>query len=300
MNYRWGIDLGGTKIECAVLDADNITNVRLRRRIPTEAGKGYNHILNQIEKLIRQVTEELGESPQKLGFATPGTLDPLTQTMRGCNTVVMNGQPMKKDLEARFGIPCELANDANCFALAEAVMGAAPKVHPKAQVVFGVIIGTGVGGGIVMNGKVWGGRQGIGGEWGHIFLDESGGPCYCGNVGCVEQVISGPALQRFYAEKSGEKRLLADILALHQTGSDPVATETVEHMLNMFGKAMSIITNLLDPDVIVIGGGVSNIDLLYTEGVERAKKHIFNPNPDALIVKNELGDSAGVFGAALL
>ncbi|PKK35640.1 sugar kinase [Siphonobacter sp. SORGH_AS_0500] len=300
MNNLWGIDLGGTKIECAVLDANNITNVRVRRRVPTEADKGYKHILSQIEKLVKMVTEELGEGPQKIGFATPGTLDPVTQTMRGCNTVVMNDQPMQKDLEALLGIPCMIANDANCFALAEAVLGAAPKVHENPQVVFGIIMGTGVGGGVVINGKVWGGRQGIGGEWGHIFLDNSGGPCYCGNHGCVETVLSGPSLQRFYKEESGSSLSMPDILARYQDGSDPLATATVERMLNMFGKAISIITNLLDPDVIVIGGGVSNIDLLYTEGVERARKHVFTPKPDLLIVKNELGDSAGVFGAALL
>lgn len=300
MNHLWGIDLGGTKIECAVLNADNIKEVRVRRRIPTEADQGYEHILNQIEKLVNQVIEELGEKPEKIGFATPGTLDPVTQTMRGCNTVVMNDQPMQKDLEARLGVSCLIANDANCFALAEALLGAAPEVHPNAQVVFGIIMGTGVGGGVVINGKVWGGRQGIGGEWGHIFLDESGGPCYCGNVGCVETVLSGPSLQRYYTQEAGEKRSMPDILARHQAGTDPAATATVERMLKQFGKALSIITNLLDPDVIVIGGGVSNIDLLYTEGVQRAQKHIFTPKPDVLVVKNVLGDSAGVFGAALL
>ncbi|SDM96958.1 ROK family protein [Siphonobacter aquaeclarae] len=298
MNTLWGIDLGGTKIECAVLDAADIKKVLIRRRIPTEADRGYEHILSQIEKLVGQVIEELGDKPEKIGFATPGTLDPVTQTMRGCNTVAMNGQPMKKDLEARLGVRCELANDANCFALAEALMGAGPAVAPDAQVIFGVILGTGVGGGVVINGKVWGGRQGIGGEWGHIFLDETGGPCYCGNTGCVEKVIAGPALQAWYEKLSGEKRSLAEIIERRNT--DPHAAATIERLLDQFGKAISIITNLLDPDLIVLGGGVSNVDFLYTEGLERAQKHVFTPKPDILVVRNVLGDSAGVFGAALL
>ncbi|MFN8356622.1 MAG: ROK family protein [Spirosomataceae bacterium] len=300
MNYRWGIDLGGTKIECAVLDAANQWAVIARKRIPTEADKGYKHILSQIVKLVGLVTDETGLKPDRIGFATPGVLDPKTQTMKNCNTVCMNGNPMKQDLAEALGVPVELANDANCFALAEALMGAAPAVCPEAEVVFGVILGTGVGGGVVTHGKVIGGRQGIGGEWGHNILIEGWDTCYCGKSGCVEQVIAGPALQKYYERLSGQKKNLAEIVTNYHAGNDPHATATIELLLEQFGKAISVVINILDPNVIVLGGGVSNIDLLYTEGVERAKKYVFNPHPDLLIVKNKLGDSAGVFGAALL
>lgn len=300
MSFLWGIDLGGTKIECAVLDADNLQTVRLRRRLPTEADRGYDHILSQIGTLVDQVADELGERPTAVGFATPGVLDPVRHTMKNCNTVVMNGRPMHRDLEARLGVPCRLANDANCFALAETLAGAVPKVKPDAGVVFGVILGTGVGGGVVVNGKVIGGRQGIGGEWGHIFLHPTDERCYCGKRGCVEQHIAGPALQRFYERRTGEKRTLAEILQRHKAGTDPAATETIEFLLTQFGRGLSTVINILDPDVIVLGGGVSNVELLYTEGVERLKNYVFNPTPDVLVVQNALGDSAGVFGAALL
>jgi predicted NBD/HSP70 family sugar kinase len=190
----WGIDLGGTKIECAVLESSDNMNVLIRKRIPTEADKGYEHIISQIKKLVDLVADELGERPQKIGFATPGVLDPATKTMKNCNTVCMNGNPMNKDLEAVLGIPVKLANDANCFALAEALMGAG-KDYPDAEVVFGVIMGTGVGGGLVVHGKVIGGQHGIGGEWGHNILEENGEPCYCGKSGCVEKVIAGSSIR---------------------------------------------------------------------------------------------------------
>jgi predicted NBD/HSP70 family sugar kinase len=296
----WGIDLGGTKIECAVLESSDNMNVLIRKRIPTEADKGYEHIISQIKKLVDLVADELGERPQKIGFATPGVLDPATKTMKNCNTVCMNGNPMNKDLEAVLGIPVKLANDANCFALAEALMGAG-KDYPDAEVVFGVIMGTGVGGGLVVHGKVIGGQHGIGGEWGHNILEENGEPCYCGKSGCVEKVIAGPALEKYYADNAGTPLKLKEILERHEAGIDPVATATIERLLEYFGRAISTLTNVLDPNLIVIGGGVGNIDLLYTEGYERIKKYIFNDKKITTpIVKPLLGDSAGVFGAALL
>lgn len=296
----WGIDLGGTKIECAVLDGANNQEVLLRKRVPTEAEKGYEHILSQIKYLVDLVSEEIGEKPSKIGFATPGVLDPATQTIKNSNTVCMNGQSMQADLEEKLGIPVKLANDANCFALAEALMGAG-KDYADAEVVFGVIMGTGVGGGIVVHGKVIGGHHGIGGEWGHNILEEGGNDCYCGKKGCVEQVISGPALERHYREISGTKKLLKDILADHKAGSDAFASQTVDRLLEYYARAISTLCNVLDPDLIVIGGGVGNIDLLYTEGYERIKKYIFNKGVITTpIVKPALGDSAGVFGAALL
>ena len=296
----WGIDLGGTKIECAVLDSNNNLEVVVRMRIPTESVKGYEHILSQIKKLIDLVTEQVGERPAKIGFATPGVLEPDSQLMKNSNTTCLNGKPMKKDLEELLGIPVQLANDANCFALAEALMGAG-KDYPRAEVVFGVIMGTGVGGGLVVNNKIIGGHHGIGGEWGHNILEENGEPCYCGKAGCVEQVIAGPALERYYEKSSGEKLSLKDILEAYHTANNTHATATIERLLEFYGRAISTLINVLDPGLIVIGGGVGNIDLLYTAGYEKIKKYIFNKGVITTpILKPKLGDSAGVFGAALL
>lgn len=297
----WGVDLGGTKIECAVLNRQDPTRVIIRRRIDTEASKGYTHILQQVKRLVDEVAHELGEPPIQVGFATPGVLDPRTQTMKNCNTVCMNGQAMASDLAAILGCEVSLANDANCFALAETHLGAVLDVHPGAEIVFGVIMGTGVGGGLVAHGKVVKGVHGIGGEWGHNILEEGGDPCYCGKSGCVEHVISGPALELYYLRQSGQSLRMPQIMEAYFVGNDAVATATVERLLENFGRAISTLINVLDPDVIVIGGGVGNIDLLYTEGYERIKKYIFNSGEvNTPIVKPKLGDSAGVFGAAML
>lgn len=295
----WGIDLGGTKIEGVILDRSNF-EVISRLRVPTEQKFGYDHILGQINKLIGLLQNESGYRPEKIGIGTPGTLDPMLKTLKNSNTTCLNGQPFKQDLEVLIDMPVEMANDANCFALAEARMGAVRREFPEAKVVFGVIMGTGVGGGLVVNSEIIGGRQGIAGEWGHNFLDESGGRCYCGKIGCVEKVISGPALELYYFENSGLKKSLKEIVELASKGADEVALKTVDRMLEMFGKAISVLINIVDPDTIVLGGGVGNIDLLYNEGVERVKKYVFNNRLDTVFLKPQLGDSAGVFGAAML
>jgi predicted NBD/HSP70 family sugar kinase len=208
---------------------------------------------------------------------------------------------MAVDLAKVVGCEVVLANDANCFALAEALLGAVQDINKEAQVVFGVILGTGVGGGLVVNGKVINGLHGIGGEWGHNILEEGGEPCYCGKAGCVEKVIAGPSLELFYERQTGEKKKLKDIVQAYKAGSDSNATVTMERLFEYYGKAISTIINVIDPDVIVIGGGVGNIDLLYSEGYERIKKYIFNSGEVLTpIVKPKLGDSAGVFGAAML
>jgi fructokinase len=296
----WGIDLGGTKIECAVLDTAKAMEVIARKRIPTEASKGYQQILSQIKKLIDAVIEDVGEEPSKIGFATPGVLEPGTQVMKNCNTTCMNGRPMKIDLETLLGLPVKIANDANCFALAEALMGAG-KDYPDAEVVFGVIMGTGVGGGLVVHSKIIGGHHGIGGEWGHNILEENGEQCYCGKRGCVEMVMAGPALEKYYADRTGIELKLNQILESHLVGNDTIATATIERLLESYGRAVSTLINVIDPDLIVIGGGVGNINLLYTEGYERIKKYVFNDKRlTTPIRKPVLGDSAGVYGAALL
>jgi predicted NBD/HSP70 family sugar kinase len=177
----------------------------------------------------------------------------------------------------------------------------AGKTYPHAKVVFGVIMGTGVGGGLVVNGEIIEGHHGLGGEWGHNVLEPDGANCYCGKKGCVEKVISGPALEHFYYGKSGQQLKLHDILQLHHAGVDEYATATVERLLENYGRAISVLVNIIDPDLIVIGGGVGNIDMLYTEGYERIKKYVFNNGKlTTPVCKPVLGDSAGVYGAALL
>jgi predicted NBD/HSP70 family sugar kinase len=296
----WGIDLGGTKIEGVILESIDNPTPLVRTRIDTEASRGYEHIISQIARLVATMEEQSGLRPTAIGIGTPGVLDPTLQTMKNCNTVVLNGMPLQKDLEKNLQLKIELANDANCFALAETHWGVVKTSAPDARMVFGVIMGTGVGGGIVMDGKIWGGRHGIGGEWGHNFLDESGGPCYCGKAGCVETVISGPGTERYYEKLTGQRLKLKEIVSRHKEGSDPAATATIERLCHFFGKGISVITNLLDPDVLVIGGGVGNIDALYTEGLAQLGKFIFNNRVEVPLLKPSLGDSAGVFGAAAL
>lgn len=295
----WGIDLGGTKIEGVILRPEEISKPIVRTRIDTESVKGYHHIIRQIARLVEMMKKESGLQPDKIGFGTPGVLDPVLQTMKNCNSTALNGMPLKKDLEEKLEVPVVLANDANCFALAETRWGVVKEKCQGAQIVFGIIMGTGVGGGIVINDHVWNGKHGIAGEWGHNFLDESGGNCYCGKIGCVETVISGPATERYYEKLTGEKIKLKEISKRYHTG-DVAAKQAIERLCDFFGKAVSVVVDIIDPDVIVIGGGVGNIDPLYTDGVEALKKYIFNNRVDVPILKPILGDSAGVFGAAAL
>jgi predicted NBD/HSP70 family sugar kinase len=295
---KWGIDLGGTKIEGVVLAEDGA--VLLRERIPTEADGGYDHILDRIALLVDQLAGQHGRRPQHIGIGTPGTIDPPTGLLKNSNTVALNGQPFLEDLTARLGLPVKMANDANCFAVAETRLGVVRDEMPHARLVFGVIMGTGVGGGIVIDGEAWTGAHGIGGEWGHMFLDDSGGECYCGKIGCVERLISGPALERFYAERTGTELRLPAIVERHRAGTDPDATATVERLLHFFAKGIANVINVLDPDCVVLGGGLGQIDLLYTEGVARIVEHLFNPRLGTRFLRPKLGDSAGVFGAAML
>lgn len=296
----WGIDLGGTKIEGVVLAGDSGVEVLCRKRIDTEADKGYEHILNRIELLIDDISAEIGYKPIKIGIGTPGTMDPITKTLKNSNTTVLNGKPFQSDLVRKLGIPVVMANDANCFALAEAKVGVVKEKMPDAQMVFGVIMGTGVGGGIVLDSKAWSGRQGIAGEWGHNFLDDSGGDCYCGKIGCVEKVISGKNLELHHKKLYGEDKKLKQIYSEHLSGSFPNSTATITRLIEFFAKGIANVINILDPDVIVLGGGVGNIDLLYTDGVKAIEKYVFNPRVDTVFLKPKLGDSAGVFGAAFL
>lgn len=294
----WGIDLGGTKIEGVVMTDKSPDSVIARHRIDTEGKEGYDHILNRIKWLVDYLIKETGDQPSSIGFGTPGTLDPQTGLLKNSNTLCLNNKPLDRDLEKKLNTKIAIANDANCFALAEYHLGVVAQNFPDTNVAFGVIMGTGVGGGLIVDGKIIKGRHGIGGEWGHMFLDDSGEDCYCGRHGCVETIISGPALERFYFAKTGINKKLQQILDDDQ--NDPASAEIRERLVHFFGKAIGQLINVIDPDVIMIGGGLSNIGFLYTDGVKEIPYHIFNPLLTTPVVPAALGDSAGVFGAALL
>jgi fructokinase len=195
----WGLDLGGTKIEGVILKSAEDPEVIFRERVPTEAEMGYWHIIYQIKKVVDMMSTAAGCTPAKIGIATPGTVVPQTGLMKNCNTTALNGKLLKQDLIRILNAGVEIANDANCFALAETQLGIVKKEFPTANVVFGIIMGTGVGGGLVVNQKVINGYHGLGGEWGHNYLNEYDGQlCYCGKSGCNESILSGPSLQDYY------------------------------------------------------------------------------------------------------
>lgn len=300
MSYLWGIDLGGTKIEGIILNTEDNNAVIARTRVSTEGHLGYQHIIDQVIKLIRILETETSIKATRIGMGTPGITDPLTGMMKNSNTTCLNNMPFQKDLESQSNIKFHMANDANCFAIAEAKMGFITEKQIDAQVVFGVIMGTGVGGGLVINGDIINGRQGISGEWGHTFLDQNGGTCYCGKLGCVETIISGPAIERWYALKSGQSRPMKDIVERYREGKDQIAIDAMNRLFHFFGKGIAQVINIVDPDVIILGGGLSNITEIYEHGVEEVKKHVFNHQLDTVFLPPKLGDSAGVFGAALL
>lgn len=293
----WGIDLGGTKIEGAILDPARSDRALWRLRIPTESERGYEHIVGQILTLVERLESESGlERPSVIGFATPGTIEPAAGVMKNCNTVALNGRALRDDIASALGVEVRLANDANCFALAESLLGAAR----GRRVVVGLILGTGVGGGIVVDGRVLEGLHGIAGEWGHNQMRGEHTPCYCGRNGCVETVISGPALERLYCSLTGKPVRLEEIVSRAVRG-DVAAVTTLERLRNKFAEAIAAVINIIDPDAIVIGGGVGNIDALYDDDTRRAvERHLFNPTLRTEFLKPLLGDSAGVFGAALL
>jgi fructokinase len=311
--HRIGVDLGGTKIEAIVVG--NITGeepeILARARIPTDRSLGYEHILQATRGLIFQVAREADIHPlvTPIGVGMPGssTMKRIDGTkselplVKNSNTTCLNGQPFRADLSRVVGSSIAFANDANCFALAEATWGAAR----GARVTFGVIMGTGVGGGIVIADdwapRVWEGSQGIAGEWGHVPLNPDQGPqCYCGKRGCVETYLSGPAIEAEYKNRGGAGRLLVDIAARGASGEDVIARKLLAERMDIFGRAMALVINVLDPDIIVLGGGVSNVASFYDKGPRAIARWIFNDDLTTRIVKNTLGDSAGVLGAALL
>jgi fructokinase len=294
---RIGIDLGGTKIEGIVLAADG--RPLARERVTTPAGD-YRGILTAITELVTRLEQDIGQRCT-VGIGMPGSPSRATGLVRNSNSVCLNGQPLSRDLEALMGRPLRFANDADCFTLSEAIDGAAA----GATVVFGVIIGTGTGGGISVAGKLLTGPNGIAGEWGHNPLpwprpEELPGPaCYCGLNGCIETWLSGPGLERDYQARYGRAIEAVEINRLSAVG-DRGAREALDRHADRMARALASVINIVDPDVIVLGGGVSNIASLYAAVPARWGDYVFSDRVDTRLVRAVHGDSSGVRGAAWL
>ena len=285
-----GIDLGGTKIEGILVD-ETFETIE-RKRIPTNQDDGYDSILQSIKNLILELTHESDEK-FSIGICTPGALSLNSGLIKNSNTQCLIGKDLRNDLQNILHHDVSIENDANCFALAEARLGAGK----NSNIVFGVIMGTGVGGGIIIDGKIHHGRTNIAGEWGHHCLHDEGNSCYCGNRGCVETYISGPALEKNWSQLSNLNQSLPEII---QNTDNPNFVNWKKTFLDNFGLSLANVIDILDPDMIILGGGVSNIDFLYDEGKNLVYEKVFSDTIDTPIVKNKLGDSAGVFGACLL
>jgi fructokinase len=294
---RLGIDLGGTKIEIIALDDRG--KELLRRRMPTPK-ENYAATLQAIARLVHDAEAELGQ-PGSLGIGTPGTISRVTGRLKNSNSVVLNDKPILQDLESLLQRKITIGNDANCFALSEATDGAAA----GASVVFGAILGTGVGAGIVVNGSILTGPNGIAGEWGHNPLPwpeahELPGPqCYCGKQGCIETFLSGTGMRTLHQLETGVSLSTAEIVARAGQG-DAACERSLQTWENRLARSLAHVINILDPDVIVLGGGMSNIERLYTNVPELWIRWVFSDRVDTRLVKNQFGDSSGVRGAAWL
>ena len=295
-DLRIDIDLGGTKIATAGLGRDDTTLAE--RRIATP--RGYQATIAAIRDEVEHIERETGLSGS-VGIGMPGSISPATGLVQNANSVWLNGKPFDRDLEQALGRRLRFANDANCFALSEAIDGAAA----GARVVFGIILGTGCGGGIVIDGQRVVGRQAIAGEWGHTPLpwpraDEFPGPrCWCGRHGCMEVWVSGTGLARDHEQVTGE-RLRSEDIAARAASGDPAATRTLERHADRLARGLAVISNILDPDVIVVGGGLSRLDHIYELVPERAAGLILADRPELRLVRPVHGDASGVRGAARL
>ena len=294
---RFGIDLGGTKIEAVALDKSG--TVLARERVPTPPG--YHETVRAITQLVSGIESQLNITGT-VGIGIPGVVTPHTGLVKNANSTWLIGKPLQADLEMELARPVRVMNDANCFALSEAADGAAS----GASSVFGVILGTGVGGGIVVRGQVLDGPNGIAGEWGHNPLpwmtDEeraTAGRCYCGKRGCVETFLSGPGFEREYADRAGSRMSAKDIVQAAQNG-DPIALAELTAYHDRLARALSSVINLLDPQVIVLGGGMSNTAGLAAAMTNLLPKYVFSDTVETRVVGNKHGDSSGVRGAAWL
>jgi predicted NBD/HSP70 family sugar kinase len=294
---RLGIDLGGSKIEIVALAADG--SERFRRRVATPHD-GYAAVLDAIAELVAAADAAVG-SRGSIGIGTPGSVSRATGLLRGSNSICLNGQPVGVDLEQRLGREVRITNDANCFALSEATDGAGA----GAETVFGVILGTGVGAGIVVRGRVLIGANAIAGEWGHNPMpwpeegERPGPPCFCGQSGCIETFLSGPGLEREHRRSTGKAQSSREI-ADGATVGDAECEASLAHYERRLARALAHVINILDPDVVVLGGGLSNMSRLYDRVPRLWGEWIFSDRVDTHLVANRHGDSSGVRGAAWL
>ena len=301
--FRIGIDLGGTKIEGVALDGQGRELVR--RRIDTEAAGGPQHIIARVADLYAGLVYTIDDAPHTLGIGTPGAMSRKTGLLKNANTVCLNGLPLDCMLAAALDHPVRIENDANCFALAEALHGAGRGYG----LVFGVILGTGCGGGIVIDGKVRSGPQALAGEWGHMVIDPAGDACFCGARGCVETFISGSGLERRFRNllartgaATNDVRHQWPANRIHQgfQAGDDACIVIMDEYFARFGQALANLIGVLDPDVVVLGGGLSNMQELYTRGIEAVAQRLFSDELTTPVRQHSLGDAAGVLGAALL
>lgn len=295
---RIGIDLGGTKIAGCALDATGHELVRLR--VPTAHGD-YEGTIDAIVRLVASIEAQVGTGCS-VGIGYPGSVSPRTGLHRNANSTCLNGRDLMGDLKKSLGREVRGANDANCLALSEAFDGAAK----DAPVVFAVIVGTGVGGGVVVDKRIIIGRNAIGGEWGHCPLpgtdraQRQALPCYCGLFGCTEQFLSGPALEADYLRHSAHARSMAEIAGLARDHCDPFASATIDRLCNYLADALAVVVNTIDPDAIVLGGGVSNVEAIYQRVPDLIRSRIFGDQFDTPLLPALHGDASGVRGAARL
>jgi len=288
--HKIGIDLGGTKTEGILLDEK--FEIVERKRLPTNQQEGYSSIINLIKNLVDDLKQKTDDSIS-IGVCTPGALSKQSGVIKNSNTQCLIGKDIKNDLENVLKQKVSIENDANCFTLAESKLGSAKNF----DMVFGVIMGTGVGGGIVIKEQIHNGRTNIAGEWGHHCIRPEGNSCYCGKRGCVETYLSGPALEKRWNDLSGKRQTISEIL---QNSDESMFTTWKNELLENFALALGNVIDILDPDAIVLGGGLSNIPFLYDEGQSYVHQQVFTDQIDTPILKNKLGDSAGVFGACMI
>lgn len=297
MTLPWqiGVDLGGTKIEAVLMNSKDIEVSRKRVYTPpSDTANRYHHIIETISQLVGDISKPILKGEEySLGIGIPGIIDPYTGIIINGSIRELTDSPFKSDIEKIFERTIVIENDANCFTLAEAFNGAGKGF----DTVFGITMGTGCGSALCIKGRIHKGRHGSAGEFGHMSMDPAGTKCFCGNNGCIETKISGSGIEKTHFMRTGQKLKMKDIIDGFHAGNRE-CSQTFNQFIEDFGCALGGLISLLDPDVIVLGGGLSDIDELYSSGIEKIKQYTYHPNITTPILKHKLGDSAGVFGAA--
>lgn len=297
---KWGISLEGNHIRGIVIQDVNSPKILCEMSIPIEQEKGYYHILGQVHNLVEVLSSEVGVKPTEIGVASPGNIDPITKTLKGSYIHELNSKPLRTDLETYLGFNVKLSNLGKCFSLAETRFGTVVEVLPNAKCVFGILLNENVEAGVIFNGRIYKGRQAIAGSFAHNFLNESGGDCTCGKVGCVNTFISSRALELFYFDLCGKRRYFDEIAQRANDQNDIAAAKTIDHLVYHFAQSISPIINILDPDCIVVGGQAGMVEALHKKSTQILKRFVHNSRIDTLIFKPKLESLSTVHGAALL